>query len=71
MASEAVSKKDVIWGSFLDRIFMIFQTPTPGGVHAPRAATTVRQKTIQKTIRPNTRHDCEAGSKMLHFGSHF
>jgi len=69
MASEAVSKKRMMLGSFLDRIFMIFQTPR-GGFHAPRAATTVRQKTIQKTIRPNTRHDCEAGSKMLHFGSH-
>ena len=47
MASEAVSKKGVMLGQFLDRIFMIFQTPR-GGVHAPRAATTVRQKTIQK-----------------------
>ena len=64
MASEAVSKKGVMLGQFLNRIFMIFQTP--------RGSTRrERPRLWKKTIRPNTRHDCEAGSKMLHFGSHF
>ena len=66
MASEAVSKKGVILVPFLDRIFHDF----PEG---PRATSghDCEAKNDPNTIRPNTRHDCEAGSKMLHFGSHF
>ena len=62
MASEAVSKKGVMLGPFLDRIFMILQTPRGG----PRATSghDCEAKNDPNTIRPNTRHDCEAGSKM-------
>ena len=59
MASEAVSKKSVMLGPFLDRIFTIFQTPRGGSTrherprlwgkkrskkrYAQTRATTVRQ----------------------------